>query len=143
MDNLAKHLQNPILLLVRVLTGYMFLLHGTAKFFEFPVSMTEGHGAIPLFSLFGAGGVLEIAGGILLVPGLFTRPAAFLLAGQMAVAYFFIHGGNVLLPMTNNGEAAALYSLIFLLLFVLGGGCCSLDVVLGRNKKACSKLNSN
>lgn len=69
MDNLAKHLQNPILLLVRVLTGYMFLLHGTAKFFEFPVSMTEGHGAIPLFSLFGAGGVLEIAGGVLLVLG--------------------------------------------------------------------------
>ena len=70
MDNLAKHLQNPILLLVRVLTGYMFLLHGTAKFFEFPVSMTEGHGSVPLFSLFGAGGVLEIAGGILLVLGL-------------------------------------------------------------------------
>ena len=80
--------------------------------------------------------MLEIAGGVLLVLGLFTRPAAFLLAGQMAVAYFFIHGGNVLLLMTNSGEAAALYSLIFLLLFVLGGGCCSLDAVLGRNKKA-------
>lgn len=133
MDNLAKHLQNPILLLVRVLTGYMFLLHGTAKFFEFPVSMTEGHGAIPLFSLFGAGGVLEIAGGILLVLGLFTRPAAFLLAGQMAVAYFFIHGGNVLLPMANGGELAALYSLMFLLLVFTGGGKYALDSVLRKS----------
>ena len=64
--------------------------------------------------------------------GLFTRPVAFLLAGQMAVAYFFIHGGNVLLPMTNGGELAALYSLMFLLLVFTGGGKYALDVVRAK-----------
>lgn len=87
---------------------------------------------MPLFSLFGVGGVLELAGGVLLMLGLFTRPVAFLLAGQMAVAYFFIHGGNVLLPMTNGGELAALYSLMFLLLVFTGGGKYALDAVRAK-----------
>ena len=124
--------QDAALCLVRAVTGYMFLQHGLAKFFEFPVSMTDGHGAVPLFSLFG-GGVLELAGGALLILGLFTRPVAFLLSGQMAVAYFFIHGGNVLLPMTNGGELAALYSLMFLLLVFTGGGKYALDSVLRKS----------
>ena len=76
-----QNYQDAALCLVRVVTGYMFLQHGLAKFFEFPVSMTGGHGAVPLFSLFGVGGVLELAGGVLLMLGLFTRPVAFLLAG--------------------------------------------------------------
>lgn len=88
---------------------------------------------MPLFSPFGAGGVLELAGGALLMLGLFTRPVAFLLSGQMAVAYFFIHGGNVLLPMTNGGELAALYSLMFLLLVFTGGGKYALDSVLRKS----------
>ena len=95
--------------------------------------MTDGHGAVPLFSLFGAGGMLELAGGALLILGLFTRPVAFLLSGQMAVAYFFIHGSNVLLPMTNGGELAALYSLMFLLLVFTGGGKYALDSVLRKS----------
>ena len=129
-----QNLQDAALCLVRVVTGYMYLQHGLAKFFEFPVSMTDGHGAVPLFSLFGAGGVLELAGGALLILGLFTRPVAFLLAGQMAVAYFFIHGGNVLLPMTNGGELVALYSLMFLLLVFTGGGKYALDAVLCKKQ---------
>ena len=86
----------------------MFLLHGTAKFFEFPFSMTGGNGSVPLFSMYGVGGILEIGGGLLLVLGLFTRPISFLLAGQMAYAYFFIHvtPETVLDPLSNKGEIA-------------------------------------
>ncbi|MFQ1048417.1 DoxX family protein, partial [Avibacterium paragallinarum] len=103
--------------------------HGTAKFFEFPVSMTGGNGAVELFSMMGVGGVLEIVGGTLFILGLFTRPVAFLLSGMMAVAYFQIHASldNVLLPIVNKGELAALYSLVFLNFVFLGAGAFSLD----------------
>src|SRR5690242_4975843 len=90
--------------LMRIVTGYMFLWHGTAKLFAVPhVPMFDG---LQLFSLMGLAGVLEVAGGILLILGLFTRPTAFVLSGFMAVVYFMGHGskGNVLLPMLNGGE---------------------------------------
>ena len=122
------------LLLARVATGYMFLLHGTAKFFEFPLSMTNGNGSVPLMSQYGFAGMLEIVGGTLLMLGLFTRPIAFVLSGMMAFAYFVVHGGNPLLPMLNGGEAAALYSLMFLLFFFIGGGRFSVDTVLKKQK---------
>lgn len=127
--NLANNLQDCILLLTRVVTGYAFLLHGTAKFFEFPVSMTDGNGAVPLLSVYGVGGVLEIVGGILLILGLFVRPVSFLLAGMMAVAYFVFHSGFALIfnPIVNKGEAAALYCMVFLLYWVFGAGKYSLD----------------
>lgn len=128
MNSLNKYSPYALALL-RVLAAYMFLLHGTAKYFEFPVSMTGGNGAVPFMSLFGIGGALEIVGGILLILGLFTRPVAFLLSGMMAYAYFFIHvsGSNILLPMVNKGEAAALFSLVFFYLFFQGPGACALD----------------
>ncbi|MFZ7130601.1 DoxX family protein [Avibacterium avium] len=115
--------------LLRIIAGYMFLLHGTSKFFEYPVSMTGGNGAVELFSMMGIGGVLEIVGGALLILGLFTRPVAFILSGMMAVAYFQIHASldNVLLPIVNKGELAALYSLVFLNFVFLGAGAFSLD----------------
>lgn len=108
-EKLAQTFSPYILLITRVLVGYMFLLHGTAKFFELPISMTGGNGAVPLFSLFGVAGVLEIVGGILLILGLFTRATAFILAGQMAVAYFIFHAasGAIFDPISNKGEAAA------------------------------------
>ncbi|VTR49408.1 DoxX family protein [Actinobacillus pleuropneumoniae] len=89
-SNLAKFTPYALALL-RIVAAYMFLLHGTAKFFEFPVSMTGGNGSVPLMSMYGIGGILEIGGGILLLLGLFTRPVAFLLSGMMAYAYFFMH----------------------------------------------------
>ncbi|OOS25641.1 DoxX family protein [Moraxella pluranimalium] len=127
--HLASSLNDYVLLLTRVVVGYMFLLHGTAKFFEFPVSMTGGNGAVPLLSVFGVGGVLEIVGGVLLMLGLFVRPVAFLLAGQMAVAYFVFHAGvaQIFDPMSNKGEAAALYCMVFLLFWLNGAGKFSLD----------------
>lgn len=133
-EKLAQSLSPYVLLLVRVAVGYMFLLHGTAKFFEFPVSMTGGNGALPLFSLMGIGGVLEITGGILITIGLLTRPVAFLMAGMMAVAYFAFHAssGVIFDPITNQGEAAALFCMAFLLLWLTGAGSLSLDHQLAK-----------
>ena len=87
MKNLEKY--SPyVLALLRIVAAYMFILHGTAKFWEFPISMTGGNGAVgdPMMIV---GGVIEIVGSILLILGLFVRPAAFILSGQMAYAYFF------------------------------------------------------
>ena len=89
MKNLEKY--SPyVLALLRIVAAYMFILHGTAKFWEFPISMTGGNGAVgdPLMIV---GGVIEIVGSILLILGLFVRPEAFILSGQMAYAYFFMH----------------------------------------------------
>lgn len=136
-EKLAHTLSSYLLLVVRLATGYMFLLHGTAKFFEFPISMTDGNGAVPLFSVFGIGGLLEIIGGVLLMVGLFTRPVAFLLAGMMAVAYFVFHAlpnAMIFNPIGNQGEAAALFCMVFLLLWVTGAGKISLDNAFNKNK---------
>ena len=80
-----------VLGLLRIIAGYMFLLHGTAKFFEFPISMTGGNGSVALLSMYGIGGLIEVIGSVLIILGLFTRPAAFVLSGPMAFAYFGIN----------------------------------------------------
>src|SRR3954462_12328842 len=95
--------------LLRIVTAYMFLLHGTSKLLGVPhVAVFD---KLQLFSLVGLAGALELAGGALLLLGLFTRPVAFVLSGEMAFAYFMAHGsrGNVLVPMLNQGELAVLY----------------------------------
>lgn len=127
-SNLAKFTPYALALL-RIVAAYMFLLHGTAKFFGFPVSMTGGNGSVPLMSMYGIGGILEIGGGILLLLGLFTRPVAFLLSGMMAYAYFFMHATaeNIALPLVNQGELALLYSVVFFLLVFVGAGAFALD----------------
>lgn len=129
MTQLLEKLNPFALLLVRIVVGYLFLLHGTAKFFEFPISMTGGNGAVPLFSLFGAAAIIEIVGGVLMILGLATRFVALMLAGQMAYAYFFVHATaqTLLLPMLNEGELAALYSVTFLMFVFTGAGKFSLD----------------
>ena len=105
MNSTFEKLTPVVLLLARIVIGYMFLLHGTAKFFEYPMSMTGGNGAVtdPMMIV---GGILEIAGGLLLALGLFTRPISFLLAGQMAYAYFFMHmsAETIFNPLANKGE---------------------------------------
>ncbi|PIT13461.1 DoxX family protein [Snodgrassella alvi] len=118
--------------LLRMVTGFLYIQHATAKFWQWPLSMTDGHGAVPLFSMMGAAGVLELIGGVLLLLGLFVRPTAFILCGQMAVAYLFIHMPSagihtLLMPQLNKGEMAVLYCFIFLYLSVAGGGCLALD----------------
>jgi len=112
---------------LRIVAGYLFLTHGTAKLFGFPhVAMFD---RLPVFSLLGVAGMLEVAGGALLIVGLFTRFVAFVLSGEMALAYFLVHApsGHVLLPILNDGEAAVLYCFIFLLLAFAGGGAWSID----------------
>lgn len=115
------------LALLRIVSGYLFLLHGSAKLLGFPhVAMFD---KLQLASLMGVAGVLELVGGVLLVIGLFTRPTAFVLSGQMAVAYFMAHAsqGNALFPLLNGGEAAVLFCFIFLYLAAAGGGVWSVD----------------
>ncbi len=112
---------------LRIVTAFLFLQHGTAKLLHVPhVAMFDG---LQLLSLFGIAGVLEIAGGVLVLLGWFTRPAAFVLSGEMAVAYFMEHAplGNVLSPLLNDGEPAVLFCFVFLLLSVTGAGAWGLD----------------
>ncbi len=128
MNNLEKY-RSYVLALLRITAAYMFILHGTAKFWEFPISMTGGNGPVG-DSMMIVGGVIEIVGSILLILGLFTRPAAFILSGQMAFAYFFMHvagKGNLLFPIANGGELALLYSILFLYFVFSGAGACALD----------------
>ena len=123
---------------LRIVAGYLFMAHGTTKLFHAPY--IDMFANVPLASLAGAAGVLEVAGGAALVLGLFTRPVAFVLSGLMAFAYFIAHApqGHALLPILNGGELAALYSFLFLFIATAGGGSWSLDnartrePVLGR-----------
>ena len=110
--------------LLRIATALLFLQHGTAKLFGFPhVAMFDG---LKLMSLLGVGGVLELVGGILMLLGLFTRPTAFILSGEMAAAYFLFHGEfpghEQFWPILNKGELAALYCFVFLFFCVAGPG---------------------
>ena len=121
-------LQATVLVILRIAAAYMFTLHGTSKIFGFPHSPMFDD--LQLMSLYGVAGILEIVGGLLLLLGLFTRPVAFILSGMMAVAYFIGHAipnGNVAAPFLNRGEAAALFSFIFLYFSVAGGGKWALD----------------
>ncbi len=122
----ASRFQPFALAALRIAAAYMFMLHGTAKLFAMPhIAMFDG---LQLFSIYGLAGVLEVVGGLLLLLGLFTRPTAFILSGQMAVAYFMAHAAKApLLPLLNGGEAAALFSFVFLYLATAGGGAWALD----------------
>jgi putative oxidoreductase len=113
-----------MLSVLRIMTGLLFLEHGTQKFFAFP---PRANPAPALFSLLGLQGILELVGGILIVIGLFTRPVAFILAGDMAVAYFYAHAPRGFFPTLNMGQLAILFSFVFLYLFVAGGGAWSID----------------
>ncbi len=113
------------LALLRVATALMFMQHGSAKLFGVPhVAMFDG---LKLYSLLGVGGVMELLGGLLILIGLFTRPVAFVLSGEMAVAYFGFHAAESFWPMINKGELAGLYSFVFLFLAVAGPGGFALD----------------
>ena len=124
---------------LRIVAGYLFIAHGTAKLFAFPhVAMFDG---LQVLSLAGIAGVLEVVGGAALILGLFTRPVAFVLSGLMAFAYFIGHApqGNVLLPLLNGGELAVLYSFAFLFFSVAGGGAYALDNLRGRKAGATAR----
>ena len=120
-----------ILSILRIVAGFMFIAHGTQKLFNAPAGAQNQ--AAPVLSFMGFAGILELAGGALLIVGLFTRPTAFILSGMMAVAYFTAHAPGGFLPLVNRGELAVLYCFVFLYLAVAGGGPWSLDsMVRGR-----------
>ena len=123
---------SPYLLSVlRIMTALLLLQHPTAKFFKFPhVAMFDN---LQLFSLSGIAGMIELVGGILLLLGLFTRPVAFILSGELAFAYFIGHAPRGFFPLTNGGEPAVLFCFIFLYLAAAGGGAWSIDA-LRRSK---------
>lgn len=116
-----------VLGLLRIIVGFLFLQHGTAKLFGAPhIAMFDG---LQLMSLMGVAGILEFVGGSLILLGLFTRPVAFILSGQMAVAYFMAHAPGGFLPILNQGELAVLYSFVFLYFAFAGAGKLSLDSI--------------
>jgi putative oxidoreductase len=131
-DSTCKVWTPRILGILRIIIGFLFLQHGTAKLFGTPhIAMFDG---LQLVSLFGAAGVLELAGGSLILLGLFTRPTAFLLSGEMAIGYFMVHAPHGFLPILNQGELAVVYCFVFLYFSVAGAGEYSIDAM--RNKTA-------
>ena len=113
--------------LLRIVTGLLFMQHGVQKLFGWFGGMGPEGGTVQIMSMMGVAGILETVGGLLIVLGLFTRPVAFILSGEMAVAYFMAHMPNGLAPIQNGGELAALYCFIFLFLSANGPGAFSLD----------------
>lgn len=108
---------------LRIVAGFLFFLHGTQKLFGQPGDSEPA----TFFSQFWLAGFLETFGGFLILIGLFVKPVAFILSGQMAVAYFQVHLPRGFWPLLNGGELAALYCFLFLFLFTRGGGNFSLD----------------
>jgi putative oxidoreductase len=125
IDAFATRWSPRMLSVLRIVSGFLFLLHGSQKLFGIPAG--QGVAPVPLVSLMGVAGILEFVGGLLVLFGVFTRPVAFILSGEMAAAYFMAHAPRGPLPLTNGGEPAALYAFIFLFLAAAGGGPWSLD----------------
>ncbi|HEV7836924.1 MAG TPA: DoxX family protein [Gemmatimonadaceae bacterium] len=122
-----------MLSILRIVSGLVFITFGTMKLFNFP-PLPQGMPPIPLMSQAGLAGLLETVGGPLLVLGLFTRPVAFILAGEMAVAYFVGHYPQSFWPTTNMGAPAILYCFIFLYFVFAGAGTWSVDAMIARSK---------
>jgi putative oxidoreductase len=116
-----------VLSVLRIIVGLLFLEHGLNKFFGFPASPLPHHPFVLLTLVPGLAGILETFGSILIVLGLFTRPVAFILSGEMAFAYFMVHAPQGFFPLQNRGEGAVFYCFVFLYLFVAGGGSWGLD----------------
>ncbi len=121
-----------LLSLLRIVAAFLFVAHGSQKLFGFPPTFQMNAGSLPPLIL--AAGVLEFVGGALLLLGLFTRLVAFLLSGQMAVAYFMSHSPKGFWPVLNGGELAVLYCFLFLYLAAAGGGAWSLDNLMRRKR---------
>ena len=109
--------------LMRIVTGFLFIWHGSQKFFNYPLDYPYGS----LDLLLTTGGIIELVGGVLVMIGLMTRPAAFICSGTMAVAYWMAHGSQSFFPIVNGGEISALYCFAFLYIAARGAGIWSID----------------
>src|SRR3954464_1048545 len=121
-----------LLSVLRIVAAFLFMQFGTAKWFGFPAPIMPGGGTAPVGSLVWFAAVLETCGGPLLALGLFTRPVAFILSGEMAVAYFRAWAPRGFFPIANEGEEATLNAFLFLWLVTAGAGAWSVDAVLAR-----------
>jgi len=119
---------SSLLSLLRAVAGLLITMHGTQKLFGFPAAMPGGSAELPTLMM--AAGIIEVAGGILLLFGLLTRLTAFALSGEMAVAYFKTHAPQGFWPLMNGGELAALYCFVFLFLAAAGPGPWSVDSLM-------------
>lgn len=120
-DRLSAYAPQALAVL-RIVTALLFIEHGTQKFFGFPAPFPA-----PLDPLLTAAGLLELVGGLMVLVGFFTRPVAFILAGQMAVAYWMFHAPSSVFPLVNMGEGAVLYCFVFLYLVFAGPGAWSVN----------------
>jgi putative oxidoreductase len=119
-----------ILSILRIMTALLFLQHGLSKYFGFP----QAHDPFPAFSMVWFAALIELAGGILVALGLFTRIAAFIMSGQMAVGYFMFHAPKSFFPILNHGDAAILYCFVFLFFVFAGAGPLSLDALFWKRR---------
>lgn len=123
-----------MLSVLRVVAGLLFFEHGLQKMFGFPPG-SGPHSPYVLVSQMGLAGVLETFGGLAIILGLFTRPIAFLLSGEMAVAYFQVHFRRSIYPIENRGDNVVLFCFVFLYLVFAGAGAWSLDAMLARRRR--------
>ena len=120
-----RNWQGQLLSVLRIMSGLLFLEHGSAKLLHFPHVAMFDHGQ--LFSMIGLAGTIELVGGALVTIGLFTRYAAFIMSGEMAVGYFLVHAKQGFYPMLNAGEGAILFCFVFLYIAAAGPGPWAVD----------------
>ena len=120
---------------LRIIAAFLFMQSGTAKLFAFPAAIMPGGATASLASLPGIAGILEVVGGLLMLLGLFTRPTAFILSGEMAFAYFIAHAPKGFWPVLNHGEPAILFCFIWLYLSAAGAGPWSIDALLQSRRR--------
>jgi len=130
IETTAQSWAPRLLSVLRIVAGLLFIEHGTSKLLGFPAGGETG--TVALFSLVGLSAVLELVGGVLLTLGLFTRITAFILSGEMAVAYFMVHAPSSFFPLINRGEPAILYCFLFLYIAAAGAGPWSIDALRRR-----------
>ena len=124
-----------MLSVLRIIVGLLYLEHGLNKLFNFPA--TANHTTYQLFTLTpGLAGLLELVGGALLALGLFTRPVAFILSGEMAFAYFIANAPKGFFPQVNGGKLTVVYCFVFLYFFFVGAGAWSLDRLLAKDARS-------
>jgi len=133
MEGFGRNMAPQALGLMRIVLGLLYIEHGTSKLLGFPPVEMFAH--LPIGSLVGVAGIIELVGGALLFLGLFTRPVAFILSGEMAVAYFTVHAPRGFFPLLNGGELAIVYCFVFLYLATAGGGSWSADALLTRSTR--------
>jgi putative oxidoreductase len=135
LESRLSTFSSPVLSLFRIVFGLLFAVHGASKLFAWPVD--SGTGAVPVGTWpYWWAGLIELVLGVLITIGLFTRIAAFIASGHMAVAYFWQHAPNGLHPLENGGEPAVLFCFGFLLLAATGGGSIAVDALRGRGRVA-------